>query len=72
WTPLGAPFPATAGKWIGATLGLFATGPATGSTGGVATGSTGGVATGGTDDVATGRTGGAAEFDWFRVGPISS
>ncbi len=48
FTPLGAPFPATAGKWIGATVGLFATGPATGGRGGV------------------------AEFDWFRMGPISS
>ncbi|SED50788.1 Beta-xylosidase [Streptomyces melanosporofaciens] len=36
FTPLGAPFPATAGKWIGATVGLFATGPATGGRGGVA------------------------------------
>ena len=29
YTPIGALFPATAGKWIGATLGLFATGPET-------------------------------------------
>ena len=28
FTPLGAPFTATAGTWIGATVGLFATGPA--------------------------------------------
>ena len=43
--PLGPPFTATAGNWIGATVGLFATGPA-----------------------AVTRCG-AAEFDWFRVGP---
>ncbi|WP_413797593.1 hypothetical protein [Streptomyces iranensis] len=88
FTPLGAPFPATTGKWIGATLGLFATGPATGGTGDVTTGGTGdvaadrtggvaadrtgGVATGGTDGVAARGTDGSAEFDWFRVGPFSS
>lgn len=27
YTPLGAPFPATPGRWIGATVGLFATAP---------------------------------------------
>ncbi|GAA2683935.1 MULTISPECIES: glycoside hydrolase 43 family protein [Actinosynnema] len=27
WTPLGEPFPATPGRWIGATIGLFATAP---------------------------------------------
>jgi hypothetical protein len=27
FTPVGAPFPATPGRWIGATVGLFATGP---------------------------------------------
>jgi hypothetical protein len=26
YAPVGAPFPATPGRWIGATLGLFATG----------------------------------------------
>jgi len=45
FAPIGAPFPATPGRWIGATVGLFATSPAV-----------------------AGRTG-AAEFDWFRVGP---
>ncbi|MDW6065318.1 glycoside hydrolase 43 family protein [Streptomyces sp. FXJ1.4098] len=34
FTPLGAPFQATAGKWIGATVGLFATRPETSATGG--------------------------------------
>ena len=29
YTPVGAPFPATPGRWIGATVGLFATGPDT-------------------------------------------
>ncbi|MFD7503721.1 glycoside hydrolase 43 family protein [Streptomyces sp. NPDC059850] len=46
FVPLGPPFTATAGTWIGATVGLFATGPVGGAT----------------------RLG-AAEFDWFRVGP---
>ncbi|MFI0731449.1 glycoside hydrolase 43 family protein [Streptomyces sp. NPDC021225] len=45
FAPLGAPFQATAGKWIGATVGLFATAPEAAG------------------------PGGAAAFDWFRVGP---
>lgn len=45
FTPIGRPFTASAGKWIGATLGLFATAPQTAA------------------------PAGAAEFDWFRVGP---
>ncbi len=45
FTPIGQPFTASAGKWIGATLGLFATAPPTSA------------------------PTGAAEFDWFRVGP---
>jgi beta-xylosidase len=36
FTPVGAPFVATAGRWIGATVGLFATGPESTGSGGVA------------------------------------
>lgn len=55
FTPLGAPFQATAGKWIGATVGLFATRSETSGTGG---------------PPEAAETA-AAEFDWFRVGPGS-
>jgi len=47
YTDVGAPFPATPGRWIGATVGVFATAP---------------------DGV---DRAGAAEFDWFRVRPVS-
>ncbi|MGW4237597.1 glycoside hydrolase family 43 protein [Streptomyces sp. NPDC004749] len=72
FAPLGTPFTATAGKWIGATVGLFATGPeAVGPTGEAADDAADAPAHPAGDTAgnsAVGR-GGEAVFDWFRVRP---